>query len=71
MDAIGWLGWDRLLFATDYPHWDYDDPAHVLPVPVADDKRRDFFLNNTLKLYRQLLGHQSGGDQSGGHQSGA
>jgi len=53
MDTIEWLGWDRLIFATDYPHWDYDDPAHVLPVAVAEDKRRDFFLNNALKLYRQ------------------
>jgi len=55
MDAIEWLGWDRLLFATDYPHWDYDDPDHVLPVPVAEATKRDFFLNNALKLYRQPM----------------
>jgi predicted TIM-barrel fold metal-dependent hydrolase len=53
LDTIEWLGWDRLLFATDYPHWDYDDPAQVLPMPVDETKRRDFFLNNAVRLYRQ------------------
>ena len=53
LDAIDWIGWDRLLFATDYPHWDYDDPAHVLPMPVSEQKKRDFFLNNALALYGQ------------------
>ena len=53
LDAIDWIGWDRLLFATDYPHWDYDDPDVVLPMPLPEQKRRDFFLNNAKKLYKQ------------------
>ena len=53
LDAIDWIGWDRLLFATDYPHWDYDDPAQVLPMPVAEEKKRGFFLNNAVALYGQ------------------
>ena len=53
LDAIDWIGWDRLLFATDYPHWDYDDPDQVLPMPLAEQKKRYFFLNNAMKLYRQ------------------
>jgi predicted TIM-barrel fold metal-dependent hydrolase len=40
------------LFATDYPHWDYDDPDMVLPMPLPEQKRRDFFLNNAAKLYK-------------------
>ena len=53
LDAIEWIGWDRLLFATDYPHWDYDDPTQVLPMPLPEQQRRDFFFNNAMKLYRQ------------------
>ncbi|MBV9249055.1 MAG: amidohydrolase [Acetobacteraceae bacterium] len=53
LDTIDWIGWDRLLFATDYPHWDYDDPAQALPLPIPEQKRRDFFLNNAMALYGQ------------------
>jgi len=52
-DIIEWIGWDRLIFATDYPHWDYDDPTQVLPMPLPEQQRRDFFFNNAIKLYRQ------------------
>ena len=29
---MGWIGWDRIMFASDYPHWDYDDAAIGLPL---------------------------------------
>jgi hypothetical protein len=54
LDAIDWIGWDKLIFATDYPHWDYDDPTQVLPMPLPEQRRRDFFFNNAMKLYRQV-----------------
>jgi len=50
-ELIDWIGWDRLLFATDYPHWDYDDPSRVLPAGVSDANRDAFYLNNALQLY--------------------
>ena len=50
-EAIDWIGWDRILFATDYPHWDYDDPAHALPVKMDDTQRRQVFLENALAVY--------------------
>ena len=53
LDCINWIGWDRLLFATDYPHWDYDDPALALPFPVEEEKRCRLFLQNALELYGQ------------------
>jgi predicted TIM-barrel fold metal-dependent hydrolase len=51
LDAIEWIGWDRLLFATDYPHWDYDDPAQVLPFRLGDAQRQQFFIDNARALY--------------------
>ncbi len=42
LDTINWMGWDRLLFATDYPHWDFDDPAHALPLRITDAQRQRF-----------------------------
>jgi predicted TIM-barrel fold metal-dependent hydrolase len=50
-DTNGWIGWDRLLFATDYPHWDFDDPAQAMKLRVDEAKRRDFFLDNARRLY--------------------
>ncbi|HET9904170.1 MAG TPA: amidohydrolase family protein [Xanthobacteraceae bacterium] len=52
-DAIAWIGWDKLLFATDYPHWDYDDPERALPIVVDDASRRKFFFENAARLYGQ------------------
>jgi len=51
LDVMDWIGWDRLVFATDYPHWDYDAPDQVLPGGIDEVRRRDFFLNNARALY--------------------
>ena len=52
VDAMHWLGWDRFLFATDYPHWDFDDPATCLPVKMDEAQRRQFFIGNARAVYR-------------------
>ncbi|HET6307832.1 MAG TPA: amidohydrolase family protein, partial [Rhodopila sp.] len=51
LDTMEWMGTDRLLFATDYPHWDFDDPTHVLPLPVNMELRQRFFLGNAQAVY--------------------
>jgi predicted TIM-barrel fold metal-dependent hydrolase len=50
-DVIDWIGWDKLLFATDYPHWDFDDPSRVLPAGVSDANRDAFYLGNAKRVY--------------------
>ncbi len=52
LDTIRWIGWDRVLFATDYPHWDYDDPARVL-LGATEAQRQGFFLGNAKAVYRR------------------
>ena len=41
LDIIRWIGADRLLFSTDYPHWDFDDPRYAFKVklPKAEERR--------------------------------
>ena len=51
LDTIGWMGWDRLLFATDYPHWDFDDPATCLPLKLDETQRRAFVRANADAVY--------------------
>lgn len=46
------IGHDRVMFSTDYPHWDFDDPRFVLSkLNMDDEKRRAIFILNACKLY--------------------
>ena len=51
---FGAIGWDRLMFSTDYPHWDYDDPRRSIPIVLSQDERRRLFFGNALDTYRNL-----------------
>jgi uncharacterized protein len=43
---------DKLLFATDYPHWDFDAPDQAFPVRIDRDLERDIMAENARRLYR-------------------
>jgi len=51
LETIEWIGWEKVLYASDYPHWDFDDPKHVLPANVSKEQRQGFFRDNAMKLY--------------------
>ncbi len=42
---------DKVMFATDYPHWDYDDPDRALPPGLAKETRQRIFSGNARELY--------------------
>jgi predicted TIM-barrel fold metal-dependent hydrolase len=43
---------DRLMFATDYPHWDFDAPNEAVPATLDLDLRRAILAENARMLYR-------------------
>jgi uncharacterized protein len=43
---------DRLMFATDYPHWAFDSPGQALPRALGDELRGKIFGANAARLYR-------------------
>jgi predicted TIM-barrel fold metal-dependent hydrolase len=51
LDVLEWIGPEHVMFATDYPHWDFDDPARALPPEVGPDLRRKILHDNAAKLY--------------------
>jgi hypothetical protein len=50
-DLMGWIGWDRLMFSTDYPHWDFDDPRYVFKAKLDEKRRSMIFRDNAKALY--------------------
>ena len=50
-DIISWLGWDRLMFSSDYPHWDFDDPQQVFKFRLSEAEQAMVFRDNAKKVY--------------------
>src|SRR5918912_1736779 len=42
---------DHILFASDYPHWDSDDPDFAVPNFLPDDLKKKIYAENGRKLY--------------------
>src|SRR5712672_1220124 len=43
---------DRMLiFATDYPHWDFDSPNESIPLSLPADVKHRIFYENARELY--------------------
>ena len=43
-----WIGFDRLCFASDYPHWDFDDPRYAFPFAMTEAEKAQIFRQNTM-----------------------
>ena len=51
-NLIEWVGVDRLLFSSDYPHWDFDDPRFAFKTPLTEAERAKIFNGNARALYK-------------------
>jgi hypothetical protein len=50
---------DRLMYSSDYPHWDFDEPSY-LPATLPLDARRKILGENASKLYGIPLREKTG-----------
>jgi predicted TIM-barrel fold metal-dependent hydrolase len=51
MELIAMMGAGWLMFSTDYPHWDGDEPAMVLKGLSPQDQQR-VFRTNAESIFR-------------------
>lgn len=42
---------DLLMFSSDYPHWDFDDPRYAFPSAMDEDTRQRIYWKNASDLY--------------------
>jgi predicted TIM-barrel fold metal-dependent hydrolase len=45
------LGEDNVLFASDYPHFDFDSPETVFPPSFSDELKQKIFRNNGKRFF--------------------
>lgn len=50
-DIIDWIGRDRVVFSSDYPHWDFDDPRLALPPHLDSEVKRAILYDNARALF--------------------
>ena len=46
-----WIGWDRMVYSSDYPHWDFDDPHLAFRFQMTEQEKRMLFRDNALDVY--------------------
>ncbi|MDB5414262.1 MAG: TIM-barrel fold metal-dependent hydrolase [Rubritepida sp.] len=51
LDCMDWIGWDKILYASDYPHWDFDDPRTAIPSYIPEAQRAAIYGGNARKVY--------------------
>lgn len=52
--TMDWLGWDRLVYSSDYPHWDFDDIRRAFPIRFNPEQQRRIFNENARNCLRIL-----------------
>jgi predicted TIM-barrel fold metal-dependent hydrolase len=53
VEAFAEVGFDRIMFSTDYPHWDMDEPRFVLSkLRISEPDKARIMGGNARELYR-------------------
>ena len=47
-----WIGANRLMLSTDYPHWHFDNPARAFKVDLSKEDRAAILRENAVALFR-------------------
>jgi len=50
--TLDWIGWDRIMFSTDYPHWDFDDPQNAIRIKLSPDEHQRIMRGNARAFYK-------------------
>ncbi|MFC7705469.1 amidohydrolase family protein [Plastorhodobacter daqingensis] len=50
-DVLRWVGMDRLLFSTDYPHWDFDHPDYAFRTPLTPAEKAMLLRDNAVAVF--------------------
>ena len=53
---------DRIMFSTDYPHWDFDAPNQAFPARLSAEQQRLILYQNAAESVRS-----SGAGTGSGH----
>lgn len=62
MDLLAMMGMnERIMFSTDYPHWDFDAPDRALPPVVRGDLREAIMSGNAHRCYRLNAANRGAG----------
>ncbi|MBF9044351.1 amidohydrolase family protein [Rhodobacterales bacterium HKCCE4037] len=48
---IRWLGADRIMFSSDYPHWDFDDPHRAFRIGLKPEEKSAILRDNARAVY--------------------
>jgi predicted TIM-barrel fold metal-dependent hydrolase len=53
MNVVDMMGSEEMLmFASDYPHWDFDAPERTFPVQITDGLKRKILFENARNFYK-------------------
>jgi predicted TIM-barrel fold metal-dependent hydrolase len=54
VDTIRHIGEDRVIFASDWPHHDFDHPRGIVNLPMSQELKRKVMGENALSAFTKI-----------------